>query len=99
MPSLITERTMKPAPLKRLQGFALIEAMVAGLVMAFGMLAIIGLQLSLSRNADFAKSRTEATRLAQEQMEELRSYRTIAPSDPSALWAAERAWDNLDSGT
>lgn len=81
--------------ISRRKGFALIEAMVAGLVMAFGMLAMVSMQLTLSRNADTAKARTEAMRLAQEQMEQLRSFTMIEPSAAGVAWTAERAWDNL----
>jgi type IV pilus modification protein PilV len=71
----------------RQAGFALIEALIALLVMTFGMLALAGMQLSLSRSADIAKQRTEAMRLAQEQMETLRSY------------ASFTAWNALTGGT
>ncbi len=56
------------------RGFTLIEALIALLIMSFGMLALAGMQLMLSRNADVAKQRTEAVRLAQERMERMRSY-------------------------
>lgn len=59
---------------QRQRGFTLMEALVSLLVMAFGMLAIAGFQVTLSRNADVAKQRTEATRLAQEKLEQLRSF-------------------------
>lgn len=68
-------------------GFTLVEALIALLVMAFGMLALAGMQLQLSRSGDIAKQRTEAMRLAQEQMETLRSYSTIT------------AWNALAGGT
>lgn len=71
----------------RQAGFALLEALIALLVMAFGMLALAGMQLSLSRGADIAKQRTEAMRLAQEQMETLRSYASLT------------AWNALAGGT
>ena len=66
------------------RGFTLIEAMVAMIVMAFGLLSIVGLQGMLTRNADSAKQRTEAVRLAQEKLECLRSYTQI----PSNLTVA-----------
>lgn len=58
-------------------GFALIEALVALLVMAFGMLSLVGMQTMLSRNADAAKQIAEAQRLAQEKLECLRAYTKI----------------------
>ena len=55
-------------------GFTIVEALVALLVMSFGMLALAGLQLAMTRSADLAKQRSEAVRLAQLKMEQLRSY-------------------------
>jgi Tfp pilus assembly protein PilV len=60
------------------RGFSIIEALIAGLVLSFGMLALVGVQVTLSRNADVAKQRTEATRLAQQRMELLRAYSSVA---------------------
>lgn len=73
------------------RGFTLLEALVALLVMGFGMLALTSLQLSLSRNADVAKQRTEAMRLAQDKIEELRSYNGIDDGTSP--------WDNLASSS
>lgn len=73
----------------RERGIALIEALVAFAVMAFGMLAMIGLQSTLRFNGDIARQRSEATRLAQEQLDTLRSYASIASA------AGVRAWDDL----
>jgi type IV pilus modification protein PilV len=59
----------------RLQrGFALIEALVALLVVSFGLLAIASFQYTLSRSSDVAKQRSEATRIAQAEMDRLRSF-------------------------
>ena len=58
-------------------GVSLVEALVAFLVTAFGMLSVAGMQASLSRNADTAKQRSEAVRLAQQKMEQLRSFDAI----------------------
>ena len=61
----------------RVRGFTLLEALVALLVMSFGMLAIAGFQANLSRSSDLAKQRTEAMRLAQQKMESLRTYAKV----------------------
>jgi hypothetical protein len=61
---------------------ALIEALVALLIMAFGMLALVGLQGNLRRSADLSKQRGEAIRLAQREMEGLRAYSVLAQADP-----------------
>lgn len=60
------------------RGFSIIEALIAGLVLSFGTLALVGVQVALTRNADVAKQRTEATRLAQERMEQLRAFASNA---------------------
>jgi type II secretory pathway pseudopilin PulG len=59
---------------RRTAGFSLLEAMVAMLVLAFGMLVIARFQLTLSANSDIARQRSEATRLAQHQIDRLRSF-------------------------
>jgi Tfp pilus assembly protein PilV len=56
------------------RGISLIEAVVALAVMAFGMLAFVGLQSSLRFNGDMAKQRSQAVRIAQEAIEEWRAY-------------------------
>lgn len=56
------------------RGFTLLEALIALLVLSFGMLAIAGFQVTLTRNSDLAKQRTEALRLAQQKVESLRAY-------------------------
>ena len=71
------------------RGFTLIEALISLVVMAFGMLALSGMQLSLSRNADVAKQRTEAMRLAQARIEEMRSFTGISTGTIN--------WNGLDS--
>jgi type IV pilus modification protein PilV len=87
----------RPAPRamrRRQSGFTLIEALVALLVMAFGMLAIASLQTTLSRSSDIAKQRSEAVRLAQVKMEELRSFDGIDSGSGAYTYA-----DNVVSNT
>jgi len=80
--------------LRRVQhGFTLLESLVAMLVIAFGLLSLAGMQLTLSRNADVAKQRGEATRLAQQQIELMRSYTTIAAAAGHTL-----TWEALANG-
>lgn len=73
--------TLKPllrqATRRAQAGVSLVEALVAFLVTAFGMLSVAGMQATLSRNADTAKQRSEAVRLAQQKMEQLRSFEAI----------------------
>ena len=61
----------------RMRGTSLVEAVVAMAVMAFGMLAVVGIQSTLRLNADVAKQRSEAVRIAQEAMEAARGFAAI----------------------
>ena len=58
-------------------GVSLIEALVAMAIMAFGMLALLGLQGALRGNSDVSKQRSEAVRYAQEEVELLRTFSTL----------------------
>ncbi len=81
---------------RRQHGFALIEALIAFLVVAFGMLAIASFQYTLSRSSDVAKQRTEATRIAQREMDRLRSFGQ-RQSDGNATDARYTYVDNVVS--
>jgi hypothetical protein len=83
---------MKPArPHRSLQrGASLIEALVAMAIMAFGMLALAGVQTTLRVNADLAKQRAEATRIAEQQIETVRAFRTVGSGGPGGT-----EYDNL----
>jgi Tfp pilus assembly protein PilV len=69
---------------RRQQGVSLIEALVALAVMAFGMIGLVGVQSTLRSNSDVAKQRSEAVRLAQEAVEEWRSF-AVLETHPTAL--------------
>lgn len=79
-------------PNRRQRGFTLLESMVALLVTAFGLLGLVGMQMMLSRNADVAKQRGEATRLAQERMEDTRAFTTLDTTE------GQLSWSDLASG-
>lgn len=57
---------------RRAAGFTLIESMVALLIVTGGLFGLLKTQTMLARNADLARQRTEAVRLAQERIEALR---------------------------
>jgi Tfp pilus assembly protein PilV len=65
-------------PQHKQRGFSMIEALIALLVMSFGMLALAGMQASVSYGGDMAKQRGEAMRLAQERIEQMRSYTGVS---------------------
>lgn len=68
---------MRHLPSRASRGISLIEALVAMAVMAFGMLGVVGMQATLRANADLSKQRTEAMRIAQERMEDLRNFSVL----------------------
>ena len=72
------------------RGVTLIEALVAMAVMAFGMLALVGVQSTLRVNADLAKQRAEATRLAEQQLESVRGFLTVGSGS-----GASTEYDNI----
>ena len=61
----------------RQRGVSLIEALVAMGVMAFGMLAVVGLQVTLRTNGDLSKQRAEAVRVAQQSIEDWRAFSVV----------------------
>jgi Tfp pilus assembly protein PilV len=65
----------------RAAGISLIEALVALAVMAFGMLGVVGMQTTLRSSADLSRQRSEAVRIAQAEMERLRSFTALRASD------------------
>ncbi|MFO1329697.1 MAG: prepilin-type N-terminal cleavage/methylation domain-containing protein [Rubrivivax sp.] len=75
------------------RGFTLIEALIALAVVAFGLMGIASMQGLLSRSSDVAKQRSEAVRLAQQQIETMRAYTSIA------VVAGQTSWNGLANGT
>jgi Tfp pilus assembly protein PilV len=81
-------------PLRTAQrGTSLLEALIAFLVLSLGMIAIARLQGHLRLDADVARQRSEAVRLAQEDMEALRGFATIGAAPGT------RSFDAIASGS
>jgi Tfp pilus assembly protein PilV len=80
------------------RGVSLLEALVAMAVMAFGILGVMGMQLTLRSNADMAKQRSQATRIAQEKLEQWRSFSVLA-STPSHFAYADIVTPPADTVT
>lgn len=70
-PSAVKSSAQAP---RRQSGVSLIEALLALVVMALGMLGVVGVQATLRANGDLSRQRAEAVRLAQESIEEWRSF-------------------------
>lgn len=69
---------------RRSAGISLIEALVALAVMGFGTLSVLGVQGSLRLNAEIARQRSEALRIAQLAIEDTRRTHTLADFDDLA---------------
>lgn len=70
---------------RRQRGVTLIEALVALMVMSFGMVALAELMGNLRRSGDLGKQRSEAMRLAQAEMATLRSFSLLEKPEGSVL--------------
>jgi Tfp pilus assembly protein PilV len=75
-------------PSRRQRGVTLIEALVALLVMSFGMLALVGLMSNLRLGADVAKQRSEAMRIARAAMANLRTFSELTRTATTPATAA-----------
>lgn len=74
-------------PARAARGFSLIEAVVAMLLVAVGLLAMGATFMKLSLSEDVARQRSEATRLVVDRVEAMRAYTQI-DADPGAVsWA------------
>ena len=76
-----------------MRGFTLIEAALAMALIGFGLLSLAGTQIKLSQSTDVARQRSEATRMAQQKMESLRSYTSIVAS------SGVNAWNSMVAGS
>jgi Tfp pilus assembly protein PilV len=72
-------------------GVTLIEALVSLVVMSLGILALMGLQTNLRYNADVARQRAEASRIASQELEKAREFLSIEGNNNS--------WDSLTTRT
>lgn len=68
--------------LDRQQGFGLTEALIAVVVLGFGILAIVKLQGNFLKGGTESKARTVALSLAQEKLDDLRGFEQLS-SDPA----------------
>ncbi len=73
-PPLISPLARPRRSAHRQRGVTLVEALLAFLVLAAGVLSMATLQLHLQAQADMARQRSDAIRIAQEDIESLRSF-------------------------
>ncbi|MDR7332525.1 prepilin-type N-terminal cleavage/methylation domain-containing protein [Roseateles asaccharophilus] len=74
----------RPRLQRRQLGVTLIEALVALMIMGFGMVALVELMGNLRRSGDLGKQRSEAMRLAQAEMATLRAFSVVAKASDAA---------------
>jgi Tfp pilus assembly protein PilV len=84
-----------PRHLHQQTGISLIEALVALAVMAFGVMGVAGLQVTMRQNADISKQRSEAVRIAQEAIENGRSFMVLNTPPAPASGPVARAYQDL----
>ncbi|MBB5204189.1 Tfp pilus assembly protein PilV [Inhella inkyongensis] len=90
-------KSSHPLSIPRERGTTLIEALVALLVMAFGMLAIAGLTGRLRHSGEYAKQRVEAAQILRAENERLRGF--VAMSREAATPAGSLVYDELIADT
>ena len=67
--------------LKKLNGFTLIEIMIALVILSFALLALAALMVTTTKNNSYGSHMTEAATFAQDKLEELRAIRWHDISD------------------
>lgn len=69
---------------RRERGLSTIDALIAAAVLGLGMLGLARLHSDLRASAEAARERSEAVRLAQQDLEELRAFTTVSAWASSA---------------
>ena len=73
--------------MKRMNGFALLDVLLAIVIFAVGMLALASLQTNLTRSAIDSNSRMVATNIGEEIVERLRSFERVRTDPDGAIFA------------
>jgi len=89
------------------KGFSLLEVLIGLVVLAIGILAIAGMQITAIKGNYFSGSLTQATILAQDKMEELKntSYDSVTSGSdtktipPGGGTTFTRAWNVVNTTT
>lgn len=69
---------MHASQANRQRGLTLIESLLAFVVLSAGLLALLRVQPELRQQAELARQRSEAVRLAQQEIEGLRAFTSLA---------------------
>jgi prepilin-type N-terminal cleavage/methylation domain-containing protein len=69
----VAEQLIEPAERTGERGFTLIEVLIALLILMVGMAGILSLQLTSMKATSFSRHATEASSLAEDKVEELRT--------------------------
>lgn len=78
------------ASIGRARGVSMVEALIALGVMAFGIMGLVGIQANLRSNSDVSKQRAEASRFAQQMIEERRNFVSLqSTGDPNVFGYAD----------
>ena len=79
--------------IKRTRGMTLLDVLLGIVIFVIGMLALAHLQTNLTRSSSDANTRTVATNVGEELLEELRSFQRVS-SDPDGVLFAFADIDN-----
>lgn len=90
----VTRRRSQRCPQR---GTTLVEALLAFTLLALGVLSMSKLHLHLQAHADLARQRSDAVRLAQQDIESLRSFSVLQMSAGAA--AGHIAYDQIDDAS
>ncbi|HEX2541969.1 MAG TPA: hypothetical protein VHM00_12910 [Caldimonas sp.] len=81
------------------RGATLFESLLAFVVLAAGTVTVATLQATLRQQADVARERSEAVRLGEEHIEQLRSFATVAAASGVHAYAAIADDDSVVTGS
>ena len=90
MEKIMARYPIKQRGLQHQRGFSLIEAMFSALILAIALLALAGFHVGAFQDSTLVKSRMAATNLAQEKLDDLRSF-TLLKDDPATTTVNECA--------
>ncbi|MFZ2653133.1 MAG: hypothetical protein WA210_23870 [Burkholderiaceae bacterium] len=83
---------------RKQRGTTLLEGLVAFLVLSLGMLSVVRVQTQMRLTSDVARQRSEAVRIAQEDVEKMRAFSVIAVRAGASAYASlASASSNIDA--